>query len=285
MISLLLTFLLIQDHTASIKAQIQDVIRDEEAVYSVAFKRYDIGQILKIDADRIMHAASTMKLPVMMRLMEMVEKGELALDRPITIKNRFKSIVDGSEYEIDEDSDQSLYGKVGKQLPLIEVMELMIVRSSNLATNLLVELAGPDEIMALMKRIGARNIKVLRGVQDLKAYEAGLSNECSAAAMLTVLDAVLDPAYFSATSRKTMMDILYKQEFHDMIKPGLPKGSRVANKPGSISTVSHDAAIVDLPDGGRFLLVIFTQHPRGDHYKKRIYEVSNQISAIISGSM
>jgi beta-lactamase class A len=262
---------------------IRQATAGQATTYGIVYQRLDKQEHLALNESDMMHAASTMKVPVMMRLFEMIQAGELELDQPIVVKNRFTSIFDGSHYEIDVDSDQELYDQVGKKIPLKKLMELMIVRSSNLATNILVELADAPSIMNLMDRINARPIKVLRGVQDLKAYEAGMSNRCSAQAMATVMAAVADSAIFSDESRKTMLAILRGQEFTDMIPDGIPPEANAvtANKTGSISTVQHDAAYVELPGGVRYVLIVFARDFADEKEREKVKATARHVSRLV----
>src|SRR5215471_9278096 len=139
---------------------------------TVSVVSYDLatGKELLINPDVSFHAASTMKVPVMMEIFRQTAVGKLSLDQRIRIKNDFSSIVDGSHYALspDSDSEQTLYTRVGQTETIRELMRLMIIVSSNLATNILIELVTPGRIMELMNTIGAKNIHVLRGVEDGK---------------------------------------------------------------------------------------------------------------------
>lgn len=266
-----------------LKREILALTSPQGAEYGVAFKHLRSGETLFINADATMHAASTMKVPVMMRLFELIDSGELRLDTPIAIENAFASIVDGSEFSITVDSDEDLYRHVGQALPLETVIEAMIVRSSNLGTNLLIDLADPKATTRLMRDFGADGIEILRGVEDLKAFEAGRNNVCSARSMLTVMIACVSSPRFSQTSRDKMLEILRGQEFNDMIPAGLPDDcrARVAHKTGSISRVQHDAAIVDLPDGTRYGLVIFCRDFGDERGRERAKATSREISRAV----
>src|SRR2546423_74996 len=148
------------------------------AVAAVSFRDLRSGDSLDVDADEPFHAASTMKVPVMIELFRQVERGWLSLDQPILLVNQFGSIVDGSPFSVDagDDSDSLMYRRVGERVPVRELLERMIVRSSNLATNALIAIVGAERANATAHTLGASNIKVLRGVEDGKAFQAGLNN-------------------------------------------------------------------------------------------------------------
>lgn len=244
---------------------------------AVAFTDLETGATFERNAGVVMHAASTMKVPVMLALFEAIDRGALRLDQPVAVRNSFKSIVDGSEFTLlrEEDGDPSLYDAVGESRPLEELMRRMIVRSSNLGTNLLIELVGAPRVMDLMRRLGANDIRVLRGVEDEKAFEAGLNNVTTARDLMIVMKAIAERKAITPAASAAMVDILRAQEFREKIPAGVPPGTVVANKTGSITRISHDAAIVY--PGGRapYVLVVLTRgYETGDDASKVIAAVS-----------
>ncbi len=216
---------------------------------------------LYLAADTAFHAASTMKVPVMIELFRQADAGELSLSQPILLVNQFGSIVDGSPYSLDpkEDSDSSVYARVGERVTVRELMERMIVRSSNLATNAVIALVGAGRAQAAMRQLGASRIRVLRGVEDGKAFEKGLNNTTTARDLATILVAIAEDRAASARSCAEMRAILLRQEFNDEIPAGLPPGTPVAHKTGSITAHLHDAAIVYPRGADPYVLVVLTR--------------------------
>ncbi|HVX40618.1 MAG TPA: serine hydrolase [Gemmatimonadaceae bacterium] len=246
----------------SLQARIeQRIARVPGAVVGVAFHDLASGDTLFLNADDSFHAASTMKVPVMIELFGRIDAGGLALDQGILLVNRFASIVDGSPYALDpgDDSDSAAYARIGSRVPVRELIDHMITRSSNLATNALIELVGADKANATAHALGARNIRVLRGVEDIKAFDAGLNNTTTARDLEVLLEAIETGRAASRTSCNAMRDILLRQEFNEEIPAGLPPGTRVAHKTGFITGVLHDAAIV-YPNGRKpYVLVVLTR--------------------------
>lgn len=267
---------------ALLRADIEELTKGQVAQYGVAFHEPGSGDSLYLDAERNMHAASTMKVPVMMRLFDKIAAGQLRLDQPIRVVNQFASIIDGSPYVLDvsEDDEALLYRKLGEEVPLKSLMEAMIIHSSNLATNLLIALADAPSTTALMRQLGAPKIEVLRGVQDIKAYEAGQSNRCNAKDMMTIMLAAANDGHFKPTHREQMLGIMRRVVHRDIIAAGIPKnsGATVANKVGRISSVEHDAAIVDLGDGRRYALVIFADHIDNEATRAQVIKTGQRIS-------
>jgi len=228
---------------------------------AVAYRNLRDGTTLLRNERETFHAASTMKVPVMLGVFEAISRGVLQLDQPVRVHNEFTSIVDGSKYSLDpqEDSDPSLYDTIGSELPLEELVRRMIVRSSNLATNIVIEFVGAPRVMDLMRQIGADDIRVLRGVEDDKAFEAGMNNTTTALDLMLIFEALADRRVVSEEASEAMLDILLAQEFNDGIPAGLPSGSRVAHKTGSITRIAHDAGLIILPDGSQSVLVVLTR--------------------------
>ncbi|CAN5877795.1 serine hydrolase [soil metagenome] len=264
----------------ALEAELRELIRGyaaDTAEVAVAFKDLAGGDSLLIDAHTTMHAASTMKVPVMLELFRRAEAGELSLDEPVPVRNEFRSIADGSSYSltVSDDSEHGLYGQLGERVPLRRLMELMITHSSNLATNLLIDLADPRRIARTLDEIGASEMRVLRGVEDIPAFERGMNNSTTAYGFMKVLEGVAAGRVVSARSTEEMLRILEGQEFQEMIPAGLPPGTRVGNKTGWITRIQHDGAIVYPPNRPPYVLVVLT---RGFTDRERAAELGREIS-------
>jgi len=213
-----------------------------------------------IAADSSFHAASTMKVPVMIELFRRADAGALALDQGVLLVNQFGSIVDGSPYALDpgDDSDSTLYSKVGTRVSMRELLERMIERSSNLATNTLIAIVGAANANTTAHALGATRIHVRRGVEDGKAFQAGLNNTTTASDLAALMLAIERGRAASRASCSAMRDILLRQEFSQEIPAGLPPGTPVAHKTGWITGTLHDAAVVYPPGRAPYVLVVLT---------------------------
>ncbi|HEX6251895.1 MAG TPA: serine hydrolase [Gemmatimonadaceae bacterium] len=234
------------------------------AEVAVAFTDLGSGDTLYRNADVVYHAASTMKIPVMMEILRASEAGRLPLDQEILLVNQFASIVDGSPYAIDEDSDTAIYSRIGERFTVRELMRRMIVYSSNLATNALIALVGAERVNAMAAELGARNTRVLRGVQDLKAFEAGRNNTLTARDLAVLLRSVEQRVAVSPTAAVAMRDLLLAEEGNRRIRAGVPPGVAVASKTGEITAHYHDSAIVYPPGRAPYVLVVLTRGIAGD---------------------
>jgi len=231
------------------------------AQVSVAYRELTRpADTLYLRADTAYHAASTMKVPVMIEAFRQSDAGTLPLDRADTLWNRFASIVDGSPYSLNasDDSDSTVYQLVGRPVPMRELIERMITHSSNLATNAVIDRVGAKAVQRTANALGASGMTVLRGVEDQKAYDRGLSNTTTARALANLMAAIERGQAASPASSDSMRAILLRQAFNDEIPAGLPAGTRVAHKTGSITGILHDAAVVYPADGKPYVLVVLT---------------------------
>ncbi|MEQ9297312.1 MAG: serine hydrolase [Cyclobacteriaceae bacterium] len=229
--------------------------------YAVAYYDLSSGESLQLNANKKYHAASTMKVPVMIELYRQVSLGNLSMNDSILVKNEFKSIVDSSLYtlSIEDDSDSIVYQNVGKQMSLADLTYQMITVSSNFATNILIQIVGGEQTTATMRTLGARDIEVLRGVEDIKAFDQGLSNSTTANDLMSIFTALAVGEAGTSEHTEEMISILKDQTFNEIIPAQLPSNVEVAHKTGVITGVHHDAGIVYLPDGRSYVLVLLSE--------------------------
>ncbi len=244
-----------------LKTRVDSIFKTVEGTFALAFKDMKTGTSLLINAKMTFHAASTMKTPVMIEIFHQAEKKELSLDDSVDVINNFSSIADGSPYSLDisSDSDDSLYSFVGKKQTIRDLMYAMITMSSNLATNILIEKVGAKNVMKTMRALGAKDIQVLRGVEDEKAFEAGKNNTTTAFDLMVIFEKLARKRVVSKKASEAMCDILLRQKFNEKIPSYLPHDVKVAHKTGNITGVEHDSGIVYLPDGRSYVLVILSK--------------------------
>jgi beta-lactamase class A len=265
-----------------IRTRIEQLIRASGAEVAVAFRTLESGQELFIAPDEVFHAASTMKVPVMIELFRQAEAGQLRLDDPLPVINEFHSIVDHSPYTLDPagDSDTEVYKHVGGSMTLRQLNEAMITVSSNLAANLLIERLGVENIRRTVRDLKADGMQLLRGVEDSKAFAKGMNNTTTARGLMRLMEAIARGEAVSRQASREMIAVLRRQHFNDGIPAGLPPGTPVAHKTGEITKIHHDAAIVL---GNRpFVLVVLV---RGIEDQKKSAALMADIARLIYSSM
>jgi beta-lactamase class A len=245
----------------SLQNTIDSITSTRQGTFAVAFWDLKTGQKYFSKEKEQFHAASTMKTPVMIEVFRQVSAGMISLNDSIPVVNAFNSIIDGSTYSLDlgDDSDDGLYNRIGQKETIRELVFKMITVSSNLATNILIGIVEPDNIMRTMREMGCHDIRVRRGVEDGKAFDAGLNNTTTAYDLAKIFEAIAAKRAVSAEASEQMLEILRAQKFKSMIPAKLPPNVIVAHKTGSITNVQHDSGIIYLPDGHAYVLVILSK--------------------------
>lgn len=269
------------DALEELKAEIQQEFSEVEGGFGLAFKYLeDDSHSVYINEKENFHAASTMKTPVMIEVYKQAAAGRFNLIDSILVHNEFKSIIDGSPYsmELGVDSEEELYHHIGKKKTIYDIVYPMITRSSNLATNILIDMVGAENTTKSMRELGAKDIQVLRGVEDQKAFDAGKSNTTTAYDLLVIMEAIATEKAVNPQADQEMFKILTDQYYRDLIPADLPQEVIVANKTGFITGIQHDSGIIRLPDGRQYVLVILSKNLKDkDEGKKVSARVSRKI--------
>jgi beta-lactamase class A len=229
---------------------------DGSGEFGVWLGRLDGVPVFEHAAERTHYAASTMKLPVAMAMMRKVEAGELALDQPVAVHNDFASAA-GGRFGVNPDEDEApaTWTKLGTTAPLGWLATEMITRSSNLATDLVLEQVGVPAAQAVLAEYGPGDSAIRRGIDDVAAQRAGISNLMSPAGLAGVLVAVGNQ---KGASGDYLRDLLAGNQWNGEIPALLPDGTRVEHKNGWDTRIRHDGGIVRPTDAEPFVLVVCT---------------------------
>jgi beta-lactamase class A len=217
--------------------------------------------------DRWFHAASTIKVAILAAVFDAIDSGRLAPERRLHVRNRFLSVLDGAPFRVDagRDADAEVHAAIGRTMRIGDLARHMIVSSSNLSANLLLDVVGLQRAREALERRGLAGVDLQRGVEDQRAFDAGCINRVTANGLVQLLSAIRDGAAFSPESSRAMIDILLDQQMTGGIKPGLPEAvravARVAHKTGEISTISHDCGVVFLPGRPPYVLAVLVESP------------------------
>jgi beta-lactamase class A len=272
-----------------LEAVLRGIAASSGARFGIYVKDLTTGTSLSQNSSLSMHAASTMKTPVLLEVLRRVDAGTLALTDEVPVKNEFKSLVDGSPFSIGlEENDGPTMKELGGKATLEFLVTEMIVRSSNLATNLVLSLVGPENVQAFTDALGAPTVKVRRCVEDSKAFDKGVNNETDAAGMAAVMEATVRSPKLSAIARAKAWKILTGQTFNEEIPAGLhpQSGAIVGHKTGSISSVEHDAAVVRLPDGRSYVLVLLANDfGANEEGRRKVTDAARKMSRAVWEAM
>ena len=216
------------------------------------------------EGDRWFHAASTIKVAILACLVATLRERGLDSHHRLELRNQFASVVDGSAYRVlaSRDTDAGIHASTDQTMSAGELAHRMIAISSNLATNLLLEFIGADRARQMLTGAGITGVDLVRGVEDDRAFEAGISNRVTANGLVTLLRAILEGRFGSEDDTRAMIATLCAQTVMRGIPAGLPTGvhasTRIAHKTGEMSTATHDAGIVFLENREPYVLAVLT---------------------------
>jgi beta-lactamase class A len=237
------------------------------SLLSAAVFDYQTGTSWTGDGDRWFHAASTIKIAILACVYRTLEEERLDPHHPLLVRNVFPSAADGRPFSVPalRDTDADTHASIGQMRPVSDLARRMIAMSGNLATNVLLDFVGvgrAKRILAAARIDESTGVGLVRGVEDDRAFEAGLSNQVTASGLAGLLRAILDGRFASRAHTADMVDLLCEQTFRSGIPAGLPPAiraaARIAHKTGEISTATHDAGIVFLPGRAPYVLAVLT---------------------------
>jgi beta-lactamase class A len=242
-------------------------IAEEAQLAAAAVAVHDLasGGEWQVNADRWFHAASTIKVAILVALAAAVGDGRFQLTSRLAVRNRFFSAADGLPYRIaaSRDANAEVHRSIGRAIRLEELAVHMIATSSNLATNLLLDLIGVDYACGVLARIGVDGIDLRRGVEDERAFTAGINNRATARGLVQLFRAIHQRRAVPERDSQWMLEVLHQQQFTSGIPASLPPTVRaeakVANKTGEISNMAHDAGLVFLPDHSVYVIAVLTE--------------------------
>lgn len=267
------------DVSGTLNEELERLAADRKArAIAVALHDVESGLRFSLQGDRWFHAASTIKVAVLLAVFRAADEGRLRLDDSLHVRNRFISVADGSPFHLNRDSDAmpELYKRIGRVAKISELAEGMIVASSNLATNLLLDYLTVEYARNVLQDAQVDGVELRRGVEDHAAHERGINNQATANGLLALLSA-LRGDFLSAKSKEQAIRALLEQRFDSMIPAGLPAHAVVAHKTGEISTACHDMGIVYLPEREPYLAVILTEFDSDRDGKREIVAAISEV--------
>jgi beta-lactamase class A len=274
------------DKTNALRQECERILAESKAsAFAVAIHDYASGLRVAINADRHFHAASTIKVAILLAVGKAIDEGVIRPNDTLHIRNRFHSAIDRAPFRIDAESDgyPQLHKLIGRTAKISDLTEWMIVSSSNLATNVLLDYITVEQAQRVLAEAGVSGVELRRGVDDTKAHEQNLNNETTAEGLVQLF-ATLRGDFLSKASRDMAINILLQQRFNSMIPAPLPAHASVAHKTGEISTACHDAGIVYLPEREPYILVVLTEVPADSNGRREtVAKISEAVFQSLTG--
>jgi beta-lactamase class A len=276
----------VTEASANLREQLETIGHEKKArAIAVALLDLHTGFRFSLSGDRWFHAASTIKVAVLLAVFRAADEGRLQLGHSLHVRNRFFSAADGSVFHVspDRDATPELYQSIGRTARIATLAHAMISGSSNLATNLLLDFLGVEYARKVLSEAEVDGVELRRGVEDHLAHERGINNEATANGLLKLLSSIRGD-FLTNESKREVIRILLEQRFNSMIPAGLPKHATVAHKTGEISTACHDIGIVYLPEREPYIASILTEFdPDKEGRRETVAAISETVYRFLLG--
>nr|WP_084384886.1 class A beta-lactamase [Novosphingobium naphthalenivorans] len=148
-----------------------------------------------------------------------------------------------------------------------KLLELMLTRSNNYATDALLKVVGgPDAVNAWVRRAGIEDWHIDRDIATLVRDDGAIDpakvvdkrDSATPLAMVKLLSGIYQGKWLSPSSRQTLLDTMSRcLTGKRRIRAGLPEDVQVLHKTGSLHNTSSDIGIIEAPDGRVFAVAIY----------------------------
>ena len=233
----------------ALKQNLENEIPEFKGEAYIVIKELDTGFEICLNKEKKVPSASLVKLPIMAACFNAIAEGKLDSEKPVVLRARHK--VSGS--------GKLKHATEGTKLSIEELIELMIVESDNMATNILIEIAGYDYLNTYFKKIGLKSTNVSRKMMDMKRRSQGIENYTTAGDIALILEKTYTGSLLNKDISSRCLELLKRQKYRDRIAGKLPADIVVAHKTGLENGVCHDAGVV-FTDRGNFLICVLTRH-------------------------
>jgi len=198
------------------------------------------------NADRLFRSASLIKLPIMIAVMDAVERGKISLDTELVITNRER--MDGS--------GSLKWARDGTRLSVLEIVYRMVTESDNTATRLLIDRFGVDYFKSYFKQIGLAYTNITLEGMDLTSGRVVKENYTTPREMGYLLEKIYNKEAVSKNMSEMMLDILKRNKSHSRIRKGVPLTWEVGHKTGLLRKSCSDVGIIFSPKGDYIIAVL-----------------------------
>ena len=260
------------EESKDIIEQIEFIVNNEinksSGTYSVAFKDFNTGKSTSINNSKT-KSASTIKIFIIIELYNQVRDGKIDLNQVITIT---KDMIVGGAGIIQNNP-------VGSTYTINELMNLMMTKSDNTATNIIMDIVGIKNINTTISNLGCRSTALNRKMMDFNAINNGLDNYTSVTDLLNVLDKLYNSNCVGSGYDEKIIDIMKQHQLKTKIPSKLPSNVVVAHKSGELGGVENDAGIVFTSKGAYILSITSREGGNSQeittisNISKRIYDI------------
>ena len=236
----------------------QAVSKNKKLDSSYLFVEIDSGEYTQLGADRVLPAASTIKLPILIALFQDVDAGKVQLAENLTIDKQ----------SIAEGSGDLQTRKPGTKVSILVAATKMMTISDNTATNLLIaRLGGKSALNQRFRQWGLKVTTINQPLPDLAGTNITTAGELSRSILAIVGGA--SPAenrgkIVSDISRRQILSMMSKTTRNTMLPKGLGAGAKIAHKTGDIGKLVADVGAIELPSGKHYIAAVLVKRPHND---------------------
>ena len=224
--------------------------KEEKIETQTFFIDLDNGKYVNLAGDKVISAASLIKIPIAVAFFQDVDAGKIKLNEKLPMgKDVIASGSGDMQYKQGENSFTAL-----------ETVTKMIVISDNTATNMIIKrMGGKAELDQRFQSWGLAQTQIHNVLPDLEG-----TNTTSSRDLATILLKVNQGELISLKSRDRLLGIMQQTKTRTLLPPGLEPGAIISHKTGDIGTIVGDAGIIDMPSGKRYIEVIIAKRPYND---------------------
>jgi beta-lactamase class A len=219
-----------------LQAKVAEIASQVDGVLGVTILDLETGDSFSVHGDMVFTQASSIKLPLLVELMRLVEARKLRLEDEVVLQPA--DVVPGSGV-----LQQLTPGKV--TMTLRDVATLMITVSDNTATNMVIDRVSMASVNETMDRYGLTHTRLQRKMQDDEAWKADRENLSTPNEQARLLELLYRGEILASAGKEEALRILAIPK-SSRIRALLPPGTRVAHKTGSVPGVVVDVGIVYL---------------------------------------
>jgi beta-lactamase class A len=206
-----------------------------EGIMGIAVKSLDGAFEFFAHEHEVFHAASIIKIPILIELYRQIEEQIVAIDRKVVLADEHKVAGAGVLHELH----------AGLVLTIKDLAILMIVVSDNTASNMLIDIVGQENVNCLLRELGMKN-SALRKKFMIELADRSIINFISPYDAMMLLEKLYEGEILSRPATAEVLDILSRQQYREKIPLLLPEDLQIANKTGEVTGVRHDVGIVFL---------------------------------------
>lgn len=259
----------------SLQENIEARLKNAKGTWSVAVEDINEGTSFSVNGNESFYAASIIKVPIMAAVFAAAEEGSIRLGDYLPLRR--DAMVGGSGV--------LQFMSPGIELPIYDLLTLMIIQSDNTATNMLIDLIGMEKIQAVMNGLGMERSEIHHKLMIVQANRVN-SNEITATDVNALLTRIAGGKCVSLHASEQMVNMMKLQQLSNGLIDNLPvKNSsfvgaipywEIAGKTGNLEGILHESALLYVR--GRCMAVtVLSKDSSEDEGREMIAQIGSEV--------